>query len=430
MGAALAMALLLVAASISLTMLYAQRLYNRIIRDLPARVEEFKALDEIRGLVQANYFSRARSDEIISATVRGYIEGLGDPQSRYLPPDEYRTYLERLQGQRPETGLELAYIPPQVELADEEKATPEERNGYITVFSVKDGSPAAVSGLAAGDVILKAESADAVVYDSAKLRRSNSGEMLAALLDFELNAAKNPAVSLTFTFKRNNRPHPPANVMFGSSVSSVSSEIMEGKGGVKIGYIKIFYFMRTTAADLQSAMAELNKDGAAAYIFDLRGCAEGSVDYACEALDLFLPMLSGNDVLATVKYKDDRKPRTFPSSAASESAYAMKNVAVLTNSATAGAAELFAYDLWAYHFDARDPEGSPIIIVGQETAGVHTVQEHFPLRQVGGAALITVGTVQPYRADENWNLEPTTRVGSEELILSLALDALADRSKL
>lgn len=427
LGAALAMALLLVAASIPLTMLYAQRLQNRIIRDLPSRLAEIKAISEIRGFVQANYFHPVRSDEVTAATVRGYIEGLGDPQSRYLPPDEYRTYLERLQGQRAETGLELAYIPPQVELADEAKATPEERNGYITIFSVKDGSPAAVSGLEAGDIILKAESAEAVIYDSAKLTRTKSGDMLEELLDFELNAAKNPAVSVTFTFKRGNRALPPANVMFGSSVSSVSSEIKQSKGGVKVGYVKIFYFMRTTAADLQTAMAELGKDGAAAYIFDLRGCAEGSVEYACEALDLFTPLLGGNDVLATVDYKDKevRKPRTFPSSAASEFAYAMNNVAILTNSATGGAAELFAYDLWACHYDSKAPENSPVIIVGQETAGIHTVQEAFPLRQVGGAALLTVGSVLPYRAkDDSWKLQPTIRVGSEELILDTAIEEL------
>jgi len=425
LGAALAMALLLVASSIPLTMLYAQRLQNRIIQDLPSRVEEFKALEEIRGLVQENYYSRVRSDDITAASVRGYIEGLGDSHSRYLPPDEYRTYLGRLQGQRPETGLELAYIPPSVELLDEKQASAEERNGYIMVFSVKDGSPASVSGLAAGDIILKAESADTVVYDSKKLRRSNSGEMLAALLDFEINAAKNPAVSVTYSFKRDNRQLPPANVMFGSSVSSVSSELKEGKGGEKVGYIKIFYFMRTTADDLENAMAELGRAGAAAYVFDLRGCAEGSVEYACKALDLFLPLLSGNEVLATVNYKDGRK-RAFPSSAASEFAYAMRHVAVLTNGATSGAAELFAYNLWAYYFDARNPEGSPVVLVGQEPAGVHTVQEAFPLRQVGGAALLTVGTVLPYRGDAGWKAEPTIRVGNEGLILDMAIDTITN----
>jgi len=424
LGAALAMALLMVAASIPLTMLYAQRLQNSIIQNLPSRVEGFRALEEIRGLVQANYYHRIRNDDITAASVRGYIEGLGDPKSRYLPPDEYRTYLDRLQGQRPETGLELAYIPPSVELLDEEKATAEERNGYIMVFSVKDGSPAAVSGLSAGDIILKAESADAVIYDSAKLRPSNSGEMLAALLDFEINAAKNPAVSVTFSFKREDRQLPPANVMFGSSVSSVASELKLGKAGEKVGYIKIFYFMRTTADDLEAAMTELGRAGAASYVFDLRGCAEGSVEYACKALDLFLPMLTGNEVLATVNYKDGRK-RTFPSSAASEFAYAMHHVAVLTNGATSGAAELFAYNLGAYYFDARNPEKSPVIIVGQETAGEHTtVQEAYPLRQVGGAALLTVGTVLPYRGEDGWRVEPTMRVGNEELILAMAIDTI------
>ena len=424
LGAALAMALLLVATSIPLTMLYSQRLQNRIIQDLPARIEEFKAMEEIRGLVQDNFYDRIRNDDITAATVRGYIEGLGDSESRYLPADEYETYLNRLLGQRPETGLELTYIPPLVEILEEEDAPAEEKNGYIMVSSVKDGSPAAVSGLQAGDVILKAESAETLIYDAAQLRRANSGEMLSALLEFEINAAKNPAVSITFTFKRDNKTLPPANVMFGSSVSSVSSELMKGKTGENVGYIKIFYFMRTTADDLEAAMKEFGRANATSYVFDLRGCAEGSIEYACKSLDLFLPMLTDNDVLATIQY-NNKKTKTFPSSAASEYSYAMNSVAVLTNGATSGAAELFAYNLWAYYFR---PDQSPVILVGQETAGVHTVQEAFPLRQVGGAALITVGTVLPYRGEANWRVEPTLRVGSEELMLAMAIDTLTQET--
>jgi C-terminal processing protease CtpA/Prc len=89
-------------------------------------------------------------------------------------------------------------------------------------------------------------------------------------------------------------------------------------------------------------------------------------------------------------------------------------------------AELFAYDLRAFN-------PNKVYLVGEPTKGMNTVQEPFPLTAVGGAAMLTVGTVVPYgvsvKDSGTWNqggvqpgaatAEETERLLGEGVIFSI-----------
>ena len=402
-GAALALALLLVAASIPLTMIYAQRMFNGVIGDAPARSGENQAIEEIRKIVSKNFFAGLDRDMMTAGMVRGYIAGLGDEQSRYLSATEYTAYLQRLEGAAPDLGLELDYEPGGTEPDTEGETTEaaEAKAGALVIAHVKSGSPAAASGLLRGDHILKVQADNKVIFDEKDLKADNAGEIIKKLGDLATISANTPSSALTITYRRGAEVKS-VSVMIGSAVSSLSWEIMDswskdGKSGEPtVGYIKIFNFYKNTAEQLETAIRSLGDKGAYTYIIDLRGCSEGTLEDACKALNPLVPVSQGS-AMATVTYKDGKKD-TYPSdSNNSLFLYTSGGMAVLINGSTSGVAELFAYNLRAYH--------NEVLLVGQKTKGISTIQKAIPLERVGGAALLSMGRVEPYHGGADWNAD-------------------------
>ena len=397
-GAALALALLMVAASIPLTMLYAQSQQNKLIPNLPALVGKFNALEEIQKKVNDEFYKKPAEDAVNAGMVRGYIEGLNDPKnlkalpSRYLSPEEYQNYRLRLDGKAPEMGIVLKYSP--------------EVFGLV-IDQVKAGSTAAVSGLAPDDHIVKAESGGKVLFNEPEVEPDKATEAINAFYEATSVTADTSSISISITYKRNGDLRPPVNVMLGNAVSSISAYLMDawaepGKTPAKtVGYIKVFHFFKNTAEQIETAVKDLSNKQAVSYILDLRGCSEGNLESVCKAIDLFADVSQGTDSMVTVHYKDGSVV-PHPSIAGNLTSYATGGLAVLIDGRTSGVAELFAHDLRAYN-------PGKVFLVGKPTRGINTVQEPFPLASVGGAALLTVGTLVPYAysGDAPWNEDGT-----------------------
>jgi len=425
-GAALALALLMVAASIPLTMLYAQNMHNQIIADLPERVEQFQALEEIRAVIQNEFYRPFNADAITAEMVSGYIEGLGDPLSRYLSAEEYAAFLQRIAGQQPELGLELRYDPNPDNIPHEAMIEGVRYDGLV-INHVRMDSPAERAGLRSGDRITRVETITAVVYDESDLTTENAVEHITRIANIGMvgseddDDAVESAISVTITFTRDGETRPPLSVMIGDAVPTIATELMAAAATDEnpypentVGYIRVFAFYRNTARQLQRAIEELrNPGGATSFVIDLRGVSEGTLEYAVEAIDLLVP---SGDTIATLHFRGDRPLEAFPSSATN---IFFEDMVILVNQFTAGPAELFAYTLNAHH--------PSITLVGRPTAGVNTVQRDFPLAQVGGAALVSVGTVVPVGGNPEWNqggVQPSLLIHNEALQLQSAIDHL------
>jgi len=389
LGAALALALLMVAASIPLTMLYAQAQQNKLILDLPTLIDRFSALEDIKKTIDDHFYENAAKDEVNAGIARGYIDGLGDAGSRYLSAEEYQSYMERLEGKTPELGITLTYSPEELALL---------------IDQVKAGSTAAVSGLKPGDQIVKAESGGKELFNQAVVLPDDAADAISKFYEVTAVSTETSSVAIAITFKRGGEYRPPANVMLGSAVKSVSYRLIdawakEGEDPEKnVGYIKIFYFFKNTAEQLEAAVKELSRLGAVSYILDVRGCWEGNLDSVCSAIDLFAGAGEGTKAMVTVYRRGGvPDPRSSTANSPIMSYTTGGYIAVLINRATSGVAELFAYDLRAYN-------PTRVFLVGDSTRGQGTtVQEPFPLSSVGGAALLTVGTIVPYDGNKNWN---------------------------
>jgi len=415
-GAALALALLMVAASIPLTMLYAQNMQNRIIPDLPGRMEKFRALEEIRQVVQNEFYRGADEDAITAEMVRGYIAGLGDEHSRYLSAEEYSAYRLRIAGQQPELGLELSYDTNPGGISEEDRIEGQRYDGLVINY-IKRDSPAERVGLRRGDQVIKIETETAVVYDDEDLTADNALEHIIRIANIGLGIeeaafdAVESALSVTISYNRDGEARPPVRVHIGHSVPTISTELMasaapvaEGEEPLKnVGYIKIFAFYANTAAQLNRAIVDLWNVGARYFIIDLRGTSEGTIEFAFDAINELVSVTTGGEAMATIHYRGSRQPEVFTSDRENLFSYFTDGMAILINQFTAGPAELFAYCVAASYPNS-------VVLVGRSTMGVNTVQRDFPLAQVGGAALVSVGTVVPVGGDPEWNrngVQPT-----------------------
>ncbi len=417
MGAALAMALLMVAASIPLTMLYAQRQQNKLVPNLPALIERFRALNEVRLQVTDNFLYRIYDDKVDTEMVRGYIAGLGDSQSKYLDSKEYQTYMDRQQGKASELGLSMQYDP---------------NVKGLVINQIKQGSTAAVSDLQIGDQITKAEAGGTVLFNRIEIPQDQS---LAALDEFNkaiADSAETASITITLTYKRNGKTQP-VNVMLGNALSSISNQMMDsytepGETPIQeVGYIKIFHFQQNTASELKKAIEDLSSQGAVSFVIDVRGCKEGTLENVLPAIDLMVS--AGGEVennnMVKINYKNEVKnSQTYPSDPDSMISFITGRVAVLIDKQTSGIAELFAYDLHAYNLDK-------VILVGEKTLGNNSVQQAFPISTVGGAALLTIGSMTPYNAKDDTVLakgvEPSKKeyeIKDSQLQLATAIYAL------
>jgi len=278
----------------------------------------------------------------------------------------------------------------------------------LVVDQVKEGSTAAVSGLRPDDHIVKAESGGKELSIQAEVSPEKAEEEIEKFYEETAVAADTASLSITITYERNKETKPPVNIMLGSSASTISKRMMnswaeENKTPLRnVGYIKINQFFRNTADQIEEAIRELSEQDAESYILDVRGCREGDLESVRKAIDLFASLEQGAGAMLTVRHRDGG---TTPYSATSKNIMIYTTngyVAVLMNRATGGVAELFAYNLRAYN-----PE--TVFLVGDRTRGGNTVQEPFPLSSVGGAALLTIGTVVPYgvpvREHGTWNAQ-------------------------
>lgn len=349
-GTALAILFVVMAATIAITMKISMSVYNGLISDLASRSSMYDGISKIDEIVREDYYGKISSDSINSSSVKGYIEGLGDPASFYLSADQYTIYQNRMLGKMSGTGITCAY-------------NSDTDNLYVT--AVAKGSPAESAGIKAGCEITKVGDKD--------VTEGNSGDLIASLEGEKLS-------SVYVTFK-NGKTTKTVNLVMGYSATAVSYRMVGD-----IGIVTISAFYQNAVSQFKSAIKALQKQNCKSIIFDVRNCSDGSIDYATEILDVLVPVATdGTAALATIINKDGETIDTYPS----DSNCIVLPMIVLVNGGTSGPAELFACDL-------RDFGKAEL--VGEQTAGVCTMQEVRRL-QNGDAVVLTVAAIKPYTSD-------------------------------
>ncbi|HRT82354.1 MAG TPA: PDZ domain-containing protein, partial [Oscillospiraceae bacterium] len=214
LGLAVALIFITAAASFAVTMTFSQQVYNKLLPDLAGRLERRFELDEVEGVVNANYFFRdnIKNETLNNFLADGYITGIGDPHSFYLPPARFHEYTDRLEGKIHGIGIVTA-----------------QKQDCLCIFvaGVAQGSPAEKAGLQKGDSITE--------VDGVAVKPENYDELLSKLEGMSLNT-----VTLTF---RHGEETKTASVMIGYELQSVISSLHG-----EVGYVRITSFLKSTPA--------------------------------------------------------------------------------------------------------------------------------------------------------------------------------------
>lgn len=308
--------------------------------------EAVTKIKELMAYVDAYYYDEADEEKLQDGLYAGLLEGLGDKYSVYYNADEYKQTQIGMTGQYYGIGAGLSQ---------------DIDTMVVSVSKVYEGTPSDEAGLLVEDIILSVDDVDAASMEVTELVKLIRGEE-GTTVHLEVYRPSTEEY-LSFDVER-------ANV----TLPSVVSEMMEDG----IGYIRIEGFETETAAQFETAVAELEKQGMESMIIDLRYNGGGLVDAVVEILDDILP----EGLLVYTEDKNGNR-KEYTSSGDSKMDYPM---AVLINEESASASEIFAGAIKDYEYGT---------LIGTKTYGKGIVQSVFPLSDGDAVKLTTAKYFTP-----------------------------------
>lgn len=264
-----------------------------------------------------------------------------DPYTEYFADDQRDDLRQMLMGKYAGIGAMIHYS------ADEDRCI---------VSEPFEGTPAALSGLKAGDVILSIagkEFGPKGEQDVGKFTESVSNALRGE-----------PGTSFIVKIMRPGGDKP-QEIKITRQAIKTPLVTYSGIIGDDVGYICLSSFLEGAAAEVRRAVIDLKQKGAAKIALDLRNNGGGSMQEAIELVNLFIG--KGKTV---VELKGKVKPANETYKTQREALDPDIPLAVLVNGITASSSEITAGTLQDY---------DRAVIIGTRTYGKGLVQQTLPL---------------------------------------------------
>ncbi len=310
-------------------------------RELGGRQASVPASAKTEEIAQyLDYFFIDDYDEgrLADGAATGMIAATGDEWSYYISAEDYARYEEQMNN---------AYVGIGVTILEDEAA------GGFAITSVTEGGPAAVGGVAVGDVLTRVEGESALELGQEETVNRVRGEA---------------GTEIQLTFERDGVPYD-VTLIRGSIPTEVAAYAMTED---RIAVITIENFDSRCAEQAIAAVERALDEDAVGIVFDVRNNPGGLKTELVELLDRLLPegvLFRSLDYAG--KEEVDR----------SDAVCVELPMAVLVNEESYSAAEFFAAALQEYDAAA---------VVGAKTYGKGNFQNTFRLSD-GSAIAISVG---------------------------------------
>lgn len=296
-----------------------------------------KLFSDVIELVENNYVDPVDSKELIEKAIQGMVHGL-DPHSSLLSPDDFKELQIDTQGEFTGIGVSITM-----------------KDGFITVISPIEGTPAYKAGIKAGDKIVKVNGkATRDLRQAVKMIRGPKGTEVVITIARE--EVKKP---IDFKIIRDIIP-----------VESVKAIVL--KPGY--GYIWITNFRDNTTDDLVSRLEKLEstKMPLKGLILDLRDNPGGLLNQAILVSDLFIE----KGTILSIKGRKKRNAQIYK--ATTNKVKRNYPIILLINGGSASASEIVAGAL-------QDQKRA--LILGTSSFGKGSVQSVEKLRDGYGLKL-------------------------------------------
>ncbi|MEO7725983.1 MAG: S41 family peptidase [Burkholderiales bacterium] len=325
-------------------------------------IDDLRAFSEVYGRIKSDYVESVDDKKLIAQAISGMLAGL-DPHSAYLDRDAYREMQVGTRGEFGGLGIEVGM-----------------EDGFVKVVSPIDDSPAARSGIKAGDLIVK--------LDNTFVKGMSLNDAVK-----QMRGKVDTSITLTITRKGEDKPLIFTLKRAVIKIQSVKSKLLEPG----YAYFRVTQFQGPTGETLANAIETVFKqnDGPMkGIVLDLRNDPGGLLSGAVSVSAAFLPKN------ALVVYTEGRTEDAKMRLTASPQNYltrggrdylaklppAVKDVpmVVLVNGGSASASEIVAGALQDHH---------RAVIMGTQTFGKASVQTVLPL---GNGTAIKLTTARYY----------------------------------
>lgn len=286
---------------------------------------------------------------------------LDDPFTRLLRPEQYRSLQVSTSGELSGVGLQINIDPD---------------TGNLEVVAPLAGSPAEAAGIEPRDRILEIDGVktSSLTLDEAAARmRGQIGTKVSLTVQKqkkELNKELDKVKKVDLVRDR-------------ISLNPVLAKL-ENNNGTSIGYLRLNQFSANATQEVAHALDKLEKQGANAYILDLRNNPGGLLQAGIEIARLWLDR-------GTIVYTVNRQG-VLGSFDANSSAITEDPLIVLVNQGTASASEILAGAL---------QDNGRAVLLGEKTFGKGLIQSLFELPDGSGLAVTVAKYETPNHKDIN-----------------------------
>lgn len=330
----------------------------------------YKELDifaEGLAVIDKKYVEKAAPGDLIYGAMKGLLSSL-DSYSQFLTPEEYKDLLVETEGQFGGLGIEITI-----------------KDGFLTVVSPIEDTPAWEAGVKSGDIIVKI---DGELTKGITLHKAVK----------KLRGEPNTKVTIT-VLREKERELKEISIVRGR----IKIKDIKNAGILKdnIGYIRIAEFRETTSRDLGKALSGLKKENLKGLILDVRNNPGGLLHSAIGVASRFLE--TGKVVVSTKSRSEEEV--TYKSLPEVEK-YLNIPIVVLMNKGSASGSEILAAAL---------RENSRAILLGEATFGKSCVQTVVPLSDGSALRITTSKYYTPLgKSIHEKGVEPDISVSKEE----------------
>ena len=300
-----------------------------------------KYLNKIKTTIDKYYLwnKDINEEDLKNGAIEGYVAGLGDEYTEYIPADKMKDYKENIMGSFVGVGIYM--------VADE-------KSDRVLVYYPIPESPAEKAGIKSGDLIISVDGIEYTAKDFDRIAsfiKGEEGTKVSLVIERE-------GERLSFDLIREK-----------ITTNPITTKMLEND----IGYLKLPSFDDDTANGFKEKVNELQKQGAKKLIIDLRNNGGGIVDEAVDIADMFLD--KGKTIYSSV----DNKDKKTVTSSKNDPIFAM-NVIILVNENSASASEILACSM-------QDNERAKL--VGTKTYGKGIIQTLLSLADGSGLKITT-----------------------------------------
>ena len=341
-----------------------------------------QSLENFREVIDEYYKGEIDDKKLLDGAIKGYVDGLDDKYTTYMPKDEWEEFQESALGNFVGIGIYMT----------------ENDDDLIEVVSPIQDSPAEKAGIIAGDVIVEVDgeniSGQTTDIVSSKIKGEEGTKVSIKI--------KRESEYLDFDIKRES-----------IKIYHVTSEMLEDN----IGYIGLITFDTGCADEFNEKLQEMKEKGVKKLVIDLRNNTGGIVNECLNIAEMFVD--KGTKLLIT----EDNKNNKVTTYAKSDAIVDM-DVVILCNEYSASASEILIGAL---------QDNNVATTVGTKTYGKGVIQQIFKLKD-GGALKIT--TEEYYTPNETKinkvGIEPTIVVeldkeATEDVQLNKAIEILKEK---